>query len=148
SLDPAARELSSSQLASLSVPVARHLLEPWEPPADGAVEPVPAAGLPAARLAATWLGRRGEGTPGDEGAPTLRERARAVLADGHADVAAAHIRRQEFEGARRFVQQAVDSGELPGARGETLLEELGASVRREVDRLTAAAVRGSKDERD
>ena len=56
------------------------------------------------------------------------------------------IRRHEYGAARAIVKRAVDAGELPSVRGEMLLELLGATFRREIDRLTAAAIRGGNDE--
>ncbi len=135
------------RVAALSTPVARRLLDLTERVAD---ETADAARIDeriaAARLAAFWLGWRLVAAPGDEGATTLLDTAREALVEAQAEVASAMIRRQEFAGARRFVEDAVERGELPSARGDLLLEFLGASFRREVERLTTAAVRGSKDE--
>jgi hypothetical protein len=68
------------------------------------------------------------------------------LAESQAEAAAASIRRHDYGAARAIVKRAVDAGELPSVRGEMLLELLGATFRREIDRLTAAAIRGGHDE--
>jgi len=69
------------------------------------------------------------------------------MAELHAEAAAASIRRQEYGAARAIVQRAVDAGELSSVRGEMLLEVLGAAFRKEIDRLTAAAIRGGDESR-
>lgn len=134
------------RLAALSVSVARRLLEASEPAPDETDERRTEARMQAGRLAAFWLNWRLVAAPGDQGAVALLDAAQDAVAEGHAETATALIRRQEFAEARRLVQRALEVGELPAARGEVLLEFLAVALRREIDRLTAAAVRGSKDE--
>jgi hypothetical protein len=134
------------RLAALSVSVARRLLEVTERAGEEADEGKAEARILAARLAAFWLEWRLVAAPGDQGALALLDTAHEVVAEGLAEVATGLIRRQEFAEARGLVRRALDAGELPAARGEVLLEFLAVALRREIDRLTAAAVRGSKDE--
>jgi hypothetical protein len=147
SLPEAGSEACPPRLAALSVSVARRLLALVERPADqasgdGRVE----ERMAAARLAAFWLGWRLHAAPGDQDALALLDTARDALADGHAEIASAMIRRQEYAGARALLRRAVETGELPSTREDLVLELLGATFRREIGRLTAAAIRGSKDE--
>ena len=100
-----------------------------------------------ARLAVFWLSWRLEAVPGDERTLELLDAAREAVAELHAEAAAAAIRRQEYGAARAIVQRAVDAGELPSVQGEVLLDLLGAAFRKEIDRLTAAAIRGGDESR-
>jgi len=134
------------RLAALSVSVARRLLEGTERAGEEADEGKAEARVLAARLAAFWVNWRLVAAPGDQGAVALLDTARDAVAEGHAEAATALIQRQEFAEARGLVRRALDAGELPAARGQVLLEFLAAALRREIDRLTAAAMRGSKDE--
>ena len=94
-----------------------------------------------------WLSWRLEAVPGDERTLELLDAAREAVAELHAEAAAAAIRRQEYGAARAIVQRAVDAGELPSVQGEVLLDLLGAAFRKEIDRLTAAAIRGGDESR-
>jgi hypothetical protein len=135
------------RLAALSVSVVRRLLELVERPTDQAPDDARVEErMGAARLAAFWLEWRLHAAPGDQDALALLDSARDALAEGHAELAGAMIRRHEYAGARALVQRAAEAGELSSARGDLLLELLGATFRREIDRLTAAAIRGGKDE--
>ena len=123
--------------------VVRRLLELVERPADqtpddGRVE----ERMAAARLAAFWLGWRLHAAPGDQDALALLDTARGALADGHAEVAGAMIRRQEYAGARALVQRAVEAG---GAAQRTWGSGAGAP-RRDVSARDRSA-HGRRDSR-
>jgi hypothetical protein len=129
------------RLATLSLSLARRLIEMAEQSPEGAE-----ARITAPQVAAFWLRWRLVAAPGDHDALVLLESVHDALAEGYADMINASIQRHDWTEARRVVQAGRDAAELPPGRGETLLEIAGASIRREVDRLTAAAVRGVKDE--
>jgi hypothetical protein len=129
------------------VPVAHRLLAVVPPADDG---PDNAAGaddrIAAARLAARWLTWRLQAVPDDAEAIAMLDGARAALADVHAEQVTAAIARQQYGDARALVERAVRSEELSPPRAAVLVELLGAEFRREIDRLTAAAIRGGHDE--
>ena len=135
------------RIAALAMPVARRLLELVPVGADQ-----PSGGscaedrMVAARLSALWLAWRLHAAPEDGEALALLAGARDALADVHAEHVTAAIARQEYGVARELVQRAVEATELPAPRGAVLLDLLGAEFRREIDRLTAAAIRGDHDE--
>ena len=68
------------------------------------------------------------------------------VAEAHAAAVGRLIGEHDYTGARERVDRAVEAGELPSDRAHVLHELIGVSVRREVQRLTAAAIRGGKDE--
>ena len=134
-------------IAARSVQVARRLLEGIAGPSDQDGGGGAGESADRARLAVFWLSWRLEAEPGDARTLELLETAREAVAELHAEAAAASIRRHEYGAARAIVQRAVDAGELPSVRGEMLLELLGAAFRKEIDRLTAAAIRGDDESR-
>lgn len=146
SLPDPGSEACPPRIAALSVPVARRLLEGIAGPSDQDDGGRAGESVDRARLAVFWLSWRLHAAPGDQGTLVLLDTAREAVAESHAEAAAAAIRRHEYGAARAIVKRAVDAGELPSVRGEMLLEVLGATFRREIDRLTAAAIRGGKDE--
>ena len=135
------------RLAAVAMPVARRLLDLL--PREGDQRTV---GLgvddrtATARLAATWIQWHLHTAPDDGEALALLVGARDALADAHAEAVTAAIGRQEYGVARDLVARAVEGGELTELRGAVLLDLLGAEFRREIDRLTAAAIRGDHDE--
>ena len=135
------------RLAALAMPVARRLLALV--PGD-AGQPSDAEGaddrMAVARLAARWLTWHLDAAPDDSEAKALLVGARDVLADAHAEQVSLAIARQDYGVARRLVERAVEATELTELRGGVLLDLLGAEFRREIDRLTAAAIRGDHDE--
>ena len=139
-------EACPPRIAGLSVQVAQRLLEGIEAPSDQVGGGRAGESADRARLAAFWLSWRLHAAPEDERTLELLDTAREVVADSHAEAAAASIRRHEYGAAGVIVQRAVGAGELPSVRGEMLLELLGATFRREIDGLTAAAIRGGNDE--
>jgi len=145
SLPEPGSEACPPRIAALSIEVARRLLEGIADPSDqdggGAGESADRA-----RLAVFWLSWRLDAAPGDQRALELLDTAREAVAEVHAEAAAAAIRRHEYGAARAIVQRAVDAEELPSARGEMLLDLVGAALRREIDLLTAAVIRGDDDE--
>ncbi len=145
SLPEPVSEACPPRLAALSVSMARRLLETTDgsPESDRAEA---AQRLVEVRLASFWLRWRLVTAPGDEEATALLESASARLAEGRAAAVTSLIRDQQFADALRFIEHAIDAGELPPARGEVLLEFLALALRREVDRLTAAAIRGNTDD--
>jgi hypothetical protein len=147
SLPDPGSEVCPPRIAALSVQVARRLLEGMAGASDqdggGRVD----ESADRARLAAFWLSWRLHAAPGDQRTLELLDTAREALAELHAEAAAASIRRHEYGAARAIVQHAVDAGELPSVRGEMLLDLLGATFRREIDQLTAAAIRGGDESR-
>lgn len=134
------------RLAALSVRVARALLDVAARPVEPVGAPRPDEQVDAARLATFWLGWRLHAAPGDDDALALLDTAREAVADAHAERANALIGRQELAAAREAVRRGVDAGELPATRGEVLVELIGATFRREIDRLTTPAIRGGRDE--
>ena len=146
SLPDPGSEACPPPIAALSVQVARRLLEGIASPSDQDGGGGAGESADRARLAVFWLSWRLEAAPGDQRTLELLDTAREAMAELHAEAAAASIRRHEYGAARAIVQRAVDAGELPSARGEMLLELLGAAFRQEIDRLTAAAIRGGDDE--
>jgi hypothetical protein len=139
-------EACPPRIAALSVQVARRLLEGITGPSDQDGGGRAGESADRACLAAFWLSWRLHAAPGDQRTLELLDTAREALAEAHAEAAAASIRRHEYGAARAVVKRAVDAGELPSVRGEILLELLGATFRREIDQLTAAAIRGGNDE--
>jgi hypothetical protein len=139
-------EACPPRIARLSVQVAQCLLEGIERPSDQDGGGRAGESGDRARLAAFWLSWRLHAAPGDQRTLELLNAARETLAESHAEAATASIRQHEYGAARAIVKRAVDAGELPSVRGEMLLELLGATFRREIDRLTAAAIRGGNDE--
>jgi hypothetical protein len=146
SLPEPGSEACPPRIAALSVQVARRMLERIAGPSDQDGGGRAGESADRARLAAFWLSWRLHAAPGDQRALELLDTAREALAESHAEAAAASIRQHEYGAARAIVRRAVDAGELPSVRGEMLLELLGATFRREIDRLTAAAIRGGNDE--
>jgi hypothetical protein len=134
------------RIAAGAVQVARRLLEGIASPSDQDGGGRAGESADRARLAAFWLSWRLDAAPGDQRTLELLDTAREALAESHAEGAAAAIRRHEYGAARASVKGAVDAGELPSVRGDMLLELLGATFRREIDQLTAAAIRGDNDE--
>jgi len=133
-------------VAELAAAVAGRFLDMGERAAadgDDGVAPERAA---ASQLAAFWLRWRLAGVPGDGDAAALLERARAMLADARAEAATALIRQGRFADARGFIGRAMETGDLPVARGEIMLDAWSAAVRQEVDHLTDAALRGDGDD--
>jgi hypothetical protein len=139
-------EACPPRIAALSIPVARWLLEGSANPSDQGDGSRAGESVDGARLAAFWLSWRLHAAPGDQGTLALLDTAREVVAESHAEAAVASIGRQEYGAACAMVRRAVDAAELPSARGGMLLDLLGATLRREVDRLTAPAIRGGRDE--
>ena len=133
-------------IAALSVQIAGRLLEGIAGPSDQDGGGRAGESADRARLAAFWLSWRLHAAPGDPRTLELLDTAREALAESQAEAAAASIRRHDYGAARAIVKRAVDAGELPSVRGEILLELLGATFRREIDQLTAAAIRGGNDE--
>jgi hypothetical protein len=129
------------RLAATCVPIARRLLEMATLSPEGAEDRIVAP-----RLAMFWLQWRLIAAPGDHGAQAILEAAREALSEGHADVATGLIQRGEWTDAHRYIQQARETGDLFVARGELLVEILAASLRHEIERLTAAVIRGARDE--
>ncbi len=129
------------RLAAVSVPIARRLIEVAEQSPEGAEDRIVAP-----RLAAFWLRWGLAAAPEDHGVQALLGAAHEALSEGYADVIAGLIRRHEWSAANRVLQEGRDAGELPAARGGVLVEVLAASFRQEVERLTAPAIRGAKDE--
>jgi hypothetical protein len=146
SLPDPGSEACPPRIAGLSVQVARRLLEGIERPSDQDGGGRFGESTDRARLAAFWLSWRLHAAPGDQRTLELLDTAREALAEAHVEATAAAIRQHDYGAARAIVQRAVDAGELPSVRGEMLLELLGATFRREIDRLTAAAIRGGDDE--
>ena len=146
SLPDPGSEACPPPIAALSVQVARRMLEGIAVPSDQDGGGRAGESADRARLAVFWLSWRLHAAPGDQRTLELLDTAREALAESHAETAAASIRRHEYGAARAIVKRAVDAGELPSVRGEMLLELLGATFRREIDRLTAAAIRGGNDE--
>ena len=144
--DPGA-EACPPRIAALSVQVARRMLEGIAGPSDQDGGGRAGESADRARLAAFWLSWRLHAAPGDQRTLELLDTAREALAESHAEAAAASIGRHEYGAARATVQRAVDTGELPSVRGEMLLDLLGATFRREIDQLTAAAIRGGDESR-
>jgi hypothetical protein len=146
-VDGATPGAAPPRLAAQSVPVARRLLDLVPRGDDG---PGDAGGaddrLAAARLAARWLTWRLDAVPDDGDAATLLDGAREAMADAHARQATAAIARQEYGAARALLERAVEGGELSGPPATMLFDLLGAELRREIDRLTAAAIRGGHDD--
>jgi hypothetical protein len=128
-------------VAAMSVPIARRLLDWSGRFPEGAKEHIVGP-----RLAAFWLRWRLIGGQGDDDTQALLDSAGAAVAEAHARAASELTEHQQWREAARVVEQARVRGELPERRGELLLEALGASVRHEVDRLTAPIVRGAKNE--
>jgi hypothetical protein len=129
------------RLAALSVPIGRRFLEASEQSPEGAEERIAVA-----RLAAFWLSWRLVAAPADHGAQALLETARAALAAGCAEVIAGLIRRQEWIEAHELIKRGRETGELPAARGDELVELLATSLKHEIERLTAPIIRGAKNE--
>jgi hypothetical protein len=146
SLPDPGSEACPPQIAALSVQVARRLLEGIAGPSDQDSGGRAGESADRARLAAFWLSWRLDASPGDQRTLELLDTAREALAESHAEAATASIWRHEYGAARAIVKRAVDAGELPSVRGDMLLELLGAAFRREIDQLTAGAIRGGNDE--
>jgi hypothetical protein len=147
SLPDPGSEACPPEIAALSVQVARRMLEGIAGPSDQDGGGRAADSADRARLAVFWLSWRLQAAPGDQRALELLDTAREAVAESHAAAATASIGRHEYGAARAIVQRAVDAGELPSVRGEMLLELLGATFRREIDQLTAAAIRGGDESR-
>lgn len=135
------------RLAVVAIPVTRRLLDllPREGDHPGEVLGVDDR-MATARLAATWLSWHLHAAPDDSEALALLVGARDALADAHAEQVTAAIARQEYGVARTLVARAVEATELTELRGAVLQDLLGAEFRREIDRLTAAAIRGDHDD--
>ena len=126
------------RLAAMSPAIAQALLE---------ANPAPEERVGARRLARFWLECGLAGGDGADGSGALLDRAADALADALADVVAERVTRGMPAEALAIVQRAREVGELPAARADALVGDVAASVRREIDRLTAAAIRATKDDR-
>jgi hypothetical protein len=134
-------------LAQLAVSAARQLLDHADrQSAEGGAPDEPDLALGVSRLAIAWLGHRLASAPDDASAAALVELARELTTELHARAATRLIDQADFAGACRHVQHAVESGELSTDRAQALLEVTAVPLRSRVDRLTSAAIRGSKDE--
>jgi hypothetical protein len=129
------------RLAATCVPIARRLLEMATLAPEGTGDRIVAP-----RLAMFWLQWRLSAAPGDYDARAILEAAREALSEGHADVATGLIQRGEWTDAHRCIQQGRETGDLFVARAELLVEILAASLRHEIERLTAAVIRGAREE--
>lgn len=67
-------------------------------------------------------------------------------AELHAQAATALVHHRDFAGAYRHVEHAAALGELSAEQAQLLLELVAGALRRDVERLTAPAIRGGKDE--
>ncbi len=99
------------------------------PPAPAAREPPPA---PAGSA--------------DEGLRASLEPGREGLWTGYDHMANVLVQRREFEGARRLIHEVLADTGLPADRREAFKELLSRTYAREIEQLTADAVRTLKDE--
>jgi hypothetical protein len=128
-------------LAAMSVTIGRRLLDAAEQSPEGAETRIMAS-----RLAVFWLRWRRAAAPDDSAAEAILQTTAEALSDAYADVASGFIRRQQWSEAWRLIEEGRDRDELPVARAEMLMGLLATSLRRETDRLTAPAIRGTKNE--
>jgi hypothetical protein len=128
--------------ARMSLQVARRLLDLAAQAPEGAEDRITGR-----RLAAFWLRWHLVAVPGDLETPALLDSVEGGLAEQYAGMVLASMERRDWPEGCRFIQEAANLEELPPARREALMETLGVRVRRRIDRLTAPAIRGSRDER-
>jgi hypothetical protein len=119
----------------------RRLLDAAEQSQEGAE-----ARIMASRLAVFWLRWRRAAAPEDTAAEAILQTTTEALSDAYADVASGFIRRQQWNEAWRLIEEGRDRHELSFARAEVLMGLLATSLRRETERLTAPAIRGTKNE--
>jgi hypothetical protein len=128
-------------LAGVSVTIGRRFLDAAEQSPEGAETRIMAS-----RLAVFWLRWRRATAPDDSAAEAILQTTAEALSDAYADVASGCIRRQQWSEAWRLIEEGRDRHELPDARAETLTGLLATSLRRETERLTTPAIRGTKHE--
>jgi hypothetical protein len=126
------------RLAALAMIMARRLLNPPEPAGPGRAAQ--------ARLANFWLRWRLVAAPGDPDALALLDGASASRAGAAEDQVADRLRERDWSGARAAIDRARSEGDVDTARAEALDRMLLAAIKREVDRLVAPAIRGTRDE--
>jgi tetratricopeptide (TPR) repeat protein len=128
-------------LAAMAVTIGRRFLDAAEQSPEGAETRIRAS-----RLAVFWLRWRRAAAPDDTAAEAILQTTAEALSDAYADVASAFIRRQQWSEAWRLIEEGRDRHELSVARAEMLMGLLATSLRRETERLTAPAIRGTKNE--
>jgi tetratricopeptide (TPR) repeat protein len=142
SAPPSERAAYERHLAALALTAGRKLVARAEFLPESAGD----ERVSALRSAVTWLEQGVACAPEDAGVRAALERARAGLWSAYGQVATGLVHRQEFQGARRLIREALADPAFPDDRREAFHELLATTFSGEVGQLTAHAIRVMQEE--